>query len=69
MVLERDGLHAVTRNNVEVNVLHGLACGLTVVLENVETVAGKRFLDMRRDLLDACDDGGKSRVSFGITST
>ena len=44
------------------DVLHGLACRLAVVLEDVEAVAGKRFLDVGRDLLDACDDGGKRRV-------
>ena len=62
MVLERDGLEPIARDDVEMDVLHRLAGRLAVVLQDVEAVAGKRVLDVRRDLLDARDDGGKRRV-------
>ena len=56
VVLKDDRLHAVTRHDVEVDVLHRLSGGFAVVLQDVESVAPKRRLQMRSDFPYARND-------------
>jgi len=59
---ELDLFLSVSRNDVEVDVHDGLPRGFTVVLEDVESVAGKCLFQVVGDFLHTGDECGKRLV-------